>query len=217
MSNTLPVREAVVRLARALADRGFLAGTGGNIALRIDAETFAVTPSATDYYTMHPVDVPVLRLESLARIEGERTPSVESSLHSRVFRHRPDCRFSVHTHQPVASACALIGMPLAVDEPAERALLGPQVAIVGYAPSGTAWLAGRLARALTPTINAYLMRNHGILCCGTDLERAVETVVALERVSASTLRRRIGARAAAHAGQRKSLSAVLGALDRSSS
>ncbi len=42
-------RARVVALCVDLSRRGYLAGTGGNVALRIDAECFAVTPSAIDY------------------------------------------------------------------------------------------------------------------------------------------------------------------------
>ena len=79
--STRVLRETVVELCVALSRRGYLAGTGGNIALRIDAERFAVTPSATDYLAMGADDVCVLRLADLARLEGERAPSVESGLH----------------------------------------------------------------------------------------------------------------------------------------
>jgi len=40
-------RELVVKTCVELADRGYLAATGGNVALRADEKYFAVTPSAT--------------------------------------------------------------------------------------------------------------------------------------------------------------------------
>jgi L-fuculose-phosphate aldolase len=205
-------RQAVVDLSRNLARQGFLAGTGGNIAVRIDAEHFAVTPSATDYYAMSADDVSVLRLDDLRQVEGARPPSVESSLHARVLRFRRDCDYSVHTHQPIASACALLGAALTVDDPMQRGLLGARVALAGYAPSGTGWLATKLAKALRPDINAYLMRNHGVLCCAPDAATAVLTVAALEAVAAQFLRQGILAQAAAQASRRPVLLDIAAAL-----
>lgn len=209
------VRRQVVDLCLDLARRGFLAGTGGNVALRIDAEHFAVTPSATDYQEMEPVDVGVLRLADLKQVEGARPPSVESALHAQVLRRRADVHCSIHTHQPVASACALLGQPLLVHDGTQRELLGPEVRLVGYAPSGTGWLAAKLAKALRPDVNAYLMRNHGVLCCGPDIPTAVQAVVALESLAAGHLRRCITARAAtqANAALRPALHRILQALD----
>jgi len=202
------IREQVVALCLDLSRRGFLAGTGGNVALRIDAQHIAVTPSGMDYHDMTAADVCVLRLSDLRRIEGERTPSVESSLHARVLRARPDCGCSIHTHQPVASACALLDEPITVDDADLRARLGDSVPIVGYAPSGTGWLAHKLQAALRPQLNAYLMRNHGVLCCGADLGRAVQVVEALEELCARHLRSRIAVNAALHPARRGALQRV---------
>ena len=193
---THAIRQQVVTLCLDLAARGYFAATGGNIALRIDADRFAVTPSATDYYTMQPDDVSVLRLKDLQQLEGTRPPSVETSLHARLLRARPDCQCSIHTHQPVASACTLLGQTLEVPDPARQLILGPHIPLVDYAPSGTGWLASKLARAIRPDINAYLLRNHGAVCCGPDAPITLQRLVALESLATEHLRNRIQARAA---------------------
>lgn len=189
-------RQRVVDVSRALADRGYFAATGGNLALRIDDELIAVTPSATDYQAMEAADVCVLRLADLSKVEGERRPSVESGMHAQVLRARRDCHASVHTHQPAASACTLLGKALVVDDAEHRRLLGPTVPLVGYAPSGTGWLSGKLGRALRPDINAYLLRTHGAICCGSSLDTALQALVALETLALEQLRARIAARLA---------------------
>jgi L-fuculose-phosphate aldolase len=173
-------RQEVVRTCIELADHGYLAGTGGNVALRADDEHFAVTPSATDYYAMSAADVCVVRLTDVEQVDGEREASVEAGLHAGVLRARPECWASVHTHQPVASAYTLLARPLAVRDSRHRALLGSRIPCVGYAPSGTSWLAARVARAIKPNTHAYLMRNHGVVCVGKDASEAMKRVAALE-------------------------------------
>lgn len=173
-------RDLVVRTCIELADRGFLAGTGGNVALRADRDHFAVTPSATDYYVMRAADVCVVRLSDQEQVEGEREASVEAGLHAGVLSARPECGASVHTHQPVASAYTLLAKPLDVQQSAHQVLLGRRVPCVGYAPSGTGLLAMRVARAVRPDTHAYLMRNHGVVCVGKDAKEAMTRVAALE-------------------------------------
>jgi L-fuculose-phosphate aldolase len=207
--NTNGVRQEVVELCRDLARRGYFAATGGNLALRVGADLIAVTPSATDYFSMGPDDVAVVRLSDLRQLEGNKPPSVETGLHARLLSARPDCHCSIHTHQPVASACALLGRPLTVTDPGRQQLLGPRIPMVGYAPSGTGWLASKLARAIRPDINAYLMRNHGAVCCGPDAGSTVERVVALEELASDHLRDRIRARAAAQPSLRPVLERLL--------
>jgi L-fuculose-phosphate aldolase len=190
------IREQVVKMSVMLADHGYFAATGGNLALKVDVDHIAVTPSAVDYYQMGAEDVCILRLRDLVKVDGERKPSVETGMHARVLLARPDCRASIHTHQPIASACTLLGKPLPVTRPEHRELLGDNVPIVGYAPSGTSWLSKKLAKALKPDANAYLLRTHGAICCGTSAERALRAIAALEAVALESLRGRIAARAA---------------------
>jgi L-fuculose-phosphate aldolase len=203
-------RKEVVTTCLELAGKGYLAGTGGNVACRIDGEHFAVTPSATDYYTMGPEDICVLRMGDLVQVEGNRRPSIEYKLHAHVLRMRQDCRASIHTHQPIASAYSLLGRSLEMRDPQHKNLLGQKAALVGYAPSGTSWLTSKLRRALRPKINAYLMRNHGVLCCGPTLGETVARAEALEMACASFFRESIHHRITS--ANKPSLSGVLALL-----
>jgi L-fuculose-phosphate aldolase len=185
--------EAVVRTAITLADQGYLAGVGGNLALRIDAERFAVTPSASDYYAMSADDICVLRLDSLEQLAGGGKPSVESGLHARVLKARPDCMASVHTHQPVASAFTLLDQPLPMHSEEARRLIGAMVPMCAYAPSGTGWLASNVGARVRADLNAYLMRNHGAVCLGATLEDACQVVSLLEQEAIAWFRRALDA------------------------
>ncbi|MGD8909443.1 MAG: class II aldolase/adducin family protein [Chromatiales bacterium] len=186
-------RQNVINLCIELNRRGYLAGTGGNVALRIDSDYFAITPSALDYKTMTADDICVVRLSDLKCISGWHAPSVEMGLHARVLRRRPDVMCSIHTHQPVASACALLGEPLPVDDAHLRLSIGAEVPVIGYMPSGTFLLAGMVGRALRSDVNAYLMRNHGVLCCAENTQAALQTVEDLERLARDRLCSRITA------------------------
>lgn len=183
-----PARETVIATCLDLADRGFLAGTGGNIALRAGPEHFLVTPSATDYYTMEAKDICVMRLADRVQVEGENIASVEATLHANVLTARPDCNASIHTHQPVASAYTLLAIALEVRGEEVIAQLGSTVPCVTYAPSGTGWLAKRVGQAFEEGGNACLMRNHGVVCVGRDIPEAIQRVVLLEAACAEFFR-----------------------------
>ena len=174
------LRQRVVRTCIELADRGFVAGTGGNVALRADDAHFVVTASGVDYYTMTAADVCVVRFSDRHRVEGGLAPSVESDMHARILSARPEIEASVHTHQPVASAYTLFAKRLEVRDSARRSRLGRYVPCVGYAPSGTGLLAKRVARALSSDTRACLMRNHGVVCVGRDENEAMARLAALE-------------------------------------
>ncbi|GLQ51618.1 class II aldolase/adducin family protein [Dyella flava] len=209
----LSIRQRVVEMSVLLADRGYFAATGGNLALRVDEEHMVVTPSAVDYYQMGPEDICVLRLHDLGKVDGERKPSVESGMHAQVLRKRTDCLASIHTHQPAASALSLLGQALPVQGAEQQALLGPQVLIAGYAPSGTSWLSSKLRRVLRQDVNAYLLRTHGAICCGSSPERALQAIAALEALAVTHLRERLVARAALAVPEHTALQKLIATLD----
>jgi L-fuculose-phosphate aldolase len=188
------VRKEVLEACLYLANKGYLAGTGGNVACRAGAEHVAITPSALDYYTMSPEDIAIVRLADLACVAGQR-PSVELRLHTALLS-KPDANASIHTHQPIASAYSLLGEDLPVRNPGRRNLLGEKALCVEYAPSGTSWLAAKLKKRLDSEVHAYLMRNHGIICCGRTMKHAIDRVEALETECSDFFRTVIQERAA---------------------
>jgi L-fuculose-phosphate aldolase len=184
-------RETVIKTCITLADRGYLAGTGGNIALRANQDHFLVTPSGVDYYTMGAEDICVMRLSDRVQVEGEMGASVEAGLHANVLATRPDCDASIHTHQPIASAYTLLAIPLDVQDDEHASMIGRKVPCVSYAPSGTGWLAKRVGQAFDETTHACLMRNHGAVCVGKNEHRAIQRVAVLEAACAAFFQRRL--------------------------
>lgn len=182
-----PAQQQILASARRLAARGFLVATGGNVSVRIPGQqAFAITPSDLDYGVMTADDVCVLDLE-LKVLRGTRRPSRESSLHAGIYQARPDVQAVVHTHQPYASALALIdqAIPALFDE--QVRFLGRSVEIVPYGPSGTGMLRRSVVRRLQSQANAYILKNHGAVCLGSDLERAENNTELLEKCSLSYL------------------------------
>ena len=215
MIQYLKAREQVLDACLRLAQRGFLVATGGNVSLRIDADLFALTPSGVDYYSMSPRDVCVLRLGTLEVIEGDLKPSIECGLHAALLRFRKDAAAVIHTHQPIASALALLNLPasLSLVDATDRHSLETLIEVVPYAPSGTWLLVRALKRRLRRGVNAYLLRNHGLICCGATMHGALVTAEAAERMAAGFLRDLIEQEYAA-AGADELARYALEALDR---
>ena len=182
-----PVKQQVVDSAQFLTGKGFLIATGGNISIRIPAKNaFAVTPSDYDYMKMVPEDICVLDL-SLQMLEGFRKPSVESALHCAVYQTRPDVNVIVHTHQVYASTLGLIDAPIPALYDEQVRFLGRSVEIIPYAPSGTSMLKNTIAKHVRDHNNAYIMRDHGVLCFGSDVDRALDNVQLLEKCALTYL------------------------------
>jgi glutamate-1-semialdehyde 2,1-aminomutase len=172
-----------VATCRALLERGYLKATEGNVSVRVPGRAlFAVTPSSYDYAKMLPEDICVLDYD-LHRVTGTMKASIEAGMHAAVYQHRPDVNAIIHTHQPYASALALMNKPIPALFDEQVRFLGRGVEIVGYAPSGTSFLKRRVKAKLGNGDNAYILANHGVLVLGGDTERAVHNMALLEKVA----------------------------------
>jgi L-fuculose-phosphate aldolase len=168
-------RQAVAEAAVRLAARGLVEGTAGNLSAR-EGDRVAVTPTGADLADLTAAMVPVVDLDG-ALVEGELEPSSELSLHLGLYR-RGDAGAVVHTHAPMATAlaCVVDELPLVHYSMLD---LGGAVRVAPYATFGTEELAGAVAEALEGR-SAALMRNHGAVSLGPDLESAVAMTELLE-------------------------------------
>jgi len=181
MNEVLEAKKTVLEICQKLVAKGILMGTGGNISVRVQGQkAFAITPSNYDYTIMTVDDICVLGWD-LSRIEGDRKPSVESSMHAAIYEHRQDTNCVIHTHQVYASALALTHTPIPALYDEQIKFLGRSVEIVDYAPSGTPFLKNNVVKRLSNHANAYILQNHGALLLGPDPDRTIFNVQLLEK------------------------------------
>jgi len=180
-------KNQIVETAQVLVKKGYLMATGGNLSMRIPGESMlAITPSNFDYMKMTSNDICVLDFK-LKVIEGELKPSVESGFHVGVYQKRSDVNAIIHTHQVYTSALALMKIPIPALFDEQVRYLGRSVDIIPYAPSGTDFLKKKIVKYIKNHHNAYIMQNHGALCFGDGLQRAIYNVEILEKCSLAYL------------------------------
>ena len=86
-------KRSVVAAAQRMAALGLVAGTSGNVSLRVPSSEathlMAVTPSGKAYDSLDADDIVIVD-QDLEPVEGDLVPSSESLLHSEIYRRRPD-------------------------------------------------------------------------------------------------------------------------------
>lgn len=167
-------RRAVVEAGRRLLAEGLVARTWGNVSVRVDDRTMAVTPSGIPYPDLTDDMVVLVDLETDAW-SGPHRPSGERKVHREAYRRRPELRAGVHTHQAAASVCAAARVPV-------RASFG-EVPCAPYALPGTRKITEGTVGALGDR-PAVLMANHGVFAVGADLDEAFARVAEVERACA---------------------------------
>jgi ribulose-5-phosphate 4-epimerase/fuculose-1-phosphate aldolase len=188
MKNFVSYKEQILHWCKWLNENGFFGtklGSGGNISMRIgNDEKIAVTPSSLPYKDMKIEDICIVDFNQNV-IEGGQ-PTLELSMHLTVYKHRPEVGGIVHTHQFYASILSVMNLnsplPVPFDEIAFS--IGDEIAFVPYALSGTPELASFVESAITNKCKCYIMKNHGALSLGKNLEQACLYAEMLEKISA---------------------------------
>jgi len=180
-------KENVLEASQWLYQQGYFGsqrGSGGNVSMRVNETVMVITPSSVRYPEITAEDICIVDFDlSIIEENHKLKPSVESAMHSIIYRNRPDVNAIVHTHQTYGSVFSLINTPIPAlfDEVAFS--LGQMVEIVPYALSGSPDLVNNVAGKLSNNANAYILQNHGILALGTDLDKAILHSELLEKVS----------------------------------
>ena len=177
----------IIEAAQILVTKGYLMATGGNLSMRIPGESaMVITPSSFDYMKMTTKDICVLDLD-LNILEGDLQPSSESGFHSGIYKVRKDVNAIIHTHQVYTSALALMNAPIPALFDEQVRYLGRSVEIIPYSTSGTKSLKKKIIKKIRSNHNAYILQNHGALCLGDSMQRAIYNVEILEKCSLAYL------------------------------
>ena len=170
MASPFTVRKEIVDYGKRLYQRGLLAGSDGNISVRLDDDRIMVTPSGRPKGLLLPDDMVIVDING-KHLQGTRKASSEAKMHLFVYQNRPDIQSCVHSHAPYSTSFAVAGIALGEDILPEVVLFVGGVPLTDYAPPGT----DEVPRSLEPHIesnNAFLLRNHGLLTIGRSLEEA---------------------------------------------
>lgn len=115
-------------------------------------------------------------------------------LHSAVYKARPDVACVLHVHVPCIVAVASSESGLVIGLSQESSLIGP-VTYHDYEGLATRWEEAesrnpklfenflfsleeqeRIIKCLGTTSNVLMLRNHGVLCCGTNVAHAMSVL-----------------------------------------
>jgi ribulose-5-phosphate 4-epimerase/fuculose-1-phosphate aldolase len=178
-------KRTVLAATHWLVEHGYLGkrSSGGNISLKVAGQNaVAITPSGRPYLKLAVEDICVIDFNG-KQLDGHLKPSIEAGMHLGVYRHRPDVRAVIHTHQTYASVLSILNrkIPALFDEIIVE--IGPVVEVIPYAHSGSAELVQNVAGKLDNHCHCYLIQNHGALSLGSDMERAVKNAELLENVA----------------------------------
>ena len=161
-----------------MIERSMVIGSSGNGSVRVD-DHVVITPSSVKYKEMKPEDMVVIDLEGDV-VEGDRNPSTESPMHLEAYRTREDAGAIIHPHSIFTTALSILHkpLPMVIDEVVPK--LGGEIRVASYSMPGSKDLAKNAIEAMVDR-SVVLLSNHGALCIGNNLRKALDNAILLER------------------------------------
>ncbi|MGF3052898.1 class II aldolase/adducin family protein [Microbacterium sp. YY-03] len=177
------LRSAVERVAHSIHRRGLTHGRTGNLAVR-DGDRILVTPTGVSLADISGDALSVL--DTAGRHVDGPAPTKEAFLHVAVLQARPTAQAIVHTHSVHAAALSCLA-DLDADEPLPplTAYYGMRVAplqVLPYFAPGDKAATDAVRQAATRS-HALLLRNHGPVIAGADLDSALDALEELEHTA----------------------------------
>jgi L-fuculose-phosphate aldolase len=165
------LRNRLAKVGKQLYDQGLVVGVEGNISARISGtDRILIKPSGVSMESLKEEDFIVVDMGG-NKVEGERSPSIETPLHTAIYRVRGDVHGVVHTHAPFATAFGIAGIEI-IPLQVEMFLYIPNgVPIVPFELPGSMELADAVQKRIMD-FNAVILENHGIITVGSTIEEA---------------------------------------------
>jgi len=176
--------EEFVSVARRAWERGLVAGSGGNISIRLpNSSHILVKPSGVASIDCSPDTLLRVDLDGTVA-EGQGRPTKDLNFHLGIYRMRPDVHGIVHAHVPWATSLTLLGyQELPLLTPHAQARL-QHVPVLPYAASQSQELEDLVTAAFAcPETVAVLLERHGLVAVGPTLT-AAENIAELTEESA---------------------------------
>ncbi len=181
MTEDADLRQQLVDIMRAMAERGLNRGTSGNVSARLGAGML-VTPSGVTPDRLTPETMVSLDADGRPA-PGALKPSSEWRMHQGLYARRPDVDAVVHCHARHATILACAGRPIPPLHYMVAVGGKAHVPLAPYATFGTDALAQGVVDALDGGY-ACLMANHGLIVAASSLERALAIAEEVEEQAA---------------------------------
>lgn len=175
------IQKMVCEAGKKLYTSGLVAGTWGNIGMRVDDDYMVVTPSGMNYELLNPEDMVLVNMHDRT-YEGKLKPTIEVPMHAALLSTRKQFCACIHTHSTHALSMATARKPIPPICDDQVQILGGSVRVARYALPATEEMATYVVEAMKDRAGC-LVANHGAVTVGRTLDEAMIAAVVLEKAA----------------------------------
>ncbi len=178
MASEQGLRRRLLAIARKCFWYRLMAGTWGNLSARLDGRRVLITPSGVEKTALKPGDLLLMSLDGRV-LKGRLRPTTETPMHLEIYRARSDVGAVIHTHSPYALVFAVRGEEIPIVTVEAASAIGHRVPVTRYVRPGSLEMAEEVVESLGDGM-AVLVRSHGVVAVGRDLDEAFHTALLVE-------------------------------------
>lgn len=167
--------ESLIHFAHKVKEAGLVISSSGNISVRLDEHSFAISASGSYLGELKEDDVSICYLSDINTFEGKR-PSMETGFHRNIYLKRADVGAVIHFQSLYATTLACcescdFDLNFIPEIPAYIKAIG----VVPYSNPGTQCLADDIAETIdNPGCHILVLRNHGQIAVGSTLSATLQ-------------------------------------------
>ena len=172
------IREELVRYGKLLHEKELVIGAGGNISACAGDEVL-IKRRGIDMSRGTEEDY--LSVMKSAEVVEDPELSTETPFHLACYKSSKDVRAVIHVHSPYSIAASERVTKLPVVSYEFECLAGGPVPVLEYIDPGSEALASAIGEEISKGAAVVLMKKHGAVSVGKDLEDTYLKIMALER------------------------------------
>jgi ribulose-5-phosphate 4-epimerase/fuculose-1-phosphate aldolase len=168
-----------ITAAHQVAEQGLVVGGSGNMSWRVNDGLMLITTTGSSMASLSEKDIAVCRIKDEVTLSKNK-PSKEIGFHAGILRERADVNVVLHFQSPWATiiACRNPQIKDFYVTPEIPYYIGP-VSVVPFLIPGSKQLADSVTSALRKH-DMTILRNHGQVVVGLDLDQAIAKAVYFE-------------------------------------
>jgi len=174
----LTEHQQIVRFGRLLYENRFIAGSEGNLSIRLSDGNILITPSGVGKGFLCEEDLVIVDSEG-RQMSGQGRASSELLMHLYVYNMRPEIKACCHAHPPYTTAFSVAKKVLPSNILPEIILSVGDIPLTEYASPGTAEVPHALEKYILEH-TAFVLRSHGALTIGRTAEEAYNRMEIVE-------------------------------------
>lgn len=180
------LRHEIVEVGQRLYQREMIAGSEGNMSVKLADNRLLTTPTGLCKGMMQVDDIVEIDGAGTPTRSAKHRPSSELPMHLAIYEARPDVKAIVHAHPITATGFALAGIPLNQNYLPEVVLTFGSIPLVKYGTPSTCELSQEVARHIKDH-DGLLLANHGAVTTGATLQEAYFKMETLEHYAKTLL------------------------------